>query len=149
MIVIYLLLNVILSSIVRDTLNLLGLLQTGWGWIELFSLIYKKSDGLFYYILILNQTAAEFFGSLVKFGDIFLDCFQSALWYEKLIQVKRKPRYGRNDTFKIGYSYSIVFIILSVVLIYSVSCPLIHFFGLIFFYTKMNLDTFTITVFHE
>lgn len=39
--------------------------------------------------------------------------------------------------------------ILSVILIYSVSCPLIHVFGLIFFYTKMYLDTFTITVFHE
>lgn len=30
---IYLIINVILGSIVRDTLNLLGLLQTGWGWI--------------------------------------------------------------------------------------------------------------------
>jgi hypothetical protein len=33
MTIIYLVLNVILGSVVRDTLNLLGLLQTGWGWI--------------------------------------------------------------------------------------------------------------------
>jgi hypothetical protein len=63
--------------------------------------------------------------------------------------VKRKPKYGRNDTFRIGSAYSTTFIILAVVLIYSVSCPLIHFFGFFFFYTKMYLDTFTISVFHE
>lgn len=68
MTIIYLLLNVILGSVVRDTLNLLGLLQTGWGWIELFSLIYKKSDGLYYYILILNQAAVSFLVTLVKPG---------------------------------------------------------------------------------
>lgn len=74
MTVIYLLLNVILSSIVRDTLNLLGILQTGWGWIELFSLVYKKSDGLFYYLLIFNQTAVSFLTSITKIGDIIMDC---------------------------------------------------------------------------
>lgn len=68
MTMIYLIINVILGSIVRDTLNLIGILQTGWGWIELFSLIYKKSDGLFYYILILNQAAVGFFTTLVKPG---------------------------------------------------------------------------------
>ena len=64
----YLIINVILGSIVRDTLNVLGLLKTGWGWIELFSLIYKQADGLFYYIFILNQTAVSFFTTLTKPG---------------------------------------------------------------------------------
>jgi len=71
------------------------------------------------------------------------------LWYDKQTRVKRLPKYGRNDTFRLGYSYSIVFIILSVVLLYSVSCPLIHFFGFIFFYIKLHIDAFTIAVFHE
>lgn len=149
MTVIYLLLNVILSSIVRDTLNLLGILQTGWGWIELFSLVYKKSDGLFYYLLIFNQTAVSFLTSITKIGDIIMDCCQADLYYEKLIKIKRKPKYGKNDTFRLGYAYSIVFIQLAVILLYSVSCPLIHIFGLIYFFTQMYLDTYTITVFQE
>lgn len=149
MITIYLLINVLLGSLVRDTLNLLGLLQTGWGWIELFSLIYKKADGLFYYILILNQVAVSFFISLVKLGDIFLDCLESGLWYEKVTRVKRLAMYGQNDSFRLGENYSVHFIILTVVLLYSVSCPLIHCFGFLYFYTKLYLDTYTITVFHE
>jgi uncharacterized membrane protein SirB2 len=39
--------------------------------------------------------------------------------------------------------------VLTVVVIYSVSCPLIHLFGLLFFLTKMYLDTYTVVVFHE
>ena len=84
----------------------------------------------------------------MNLGGIFLDCGEASLWYDKITKVKRKPKYGRNDTFRLGYAYSIVFIVLSVVLIYSVSCPLIHFFGLLFFYVKMHLDAFTISVYH-
>lgn len=68
MAIIYLVLNVIVGSIVRDTLNLLGVLQTGWGWIELFKLIYMKSDGLYYYIFILNQVAVSFLITMIKSG---------------------------------------------------------------------------------
>lgn len=141
--------NVILGSIVRDTLNLIGLLQTGWGWIELFSLIYKKADGLFYYLIILNQTAVSCFMRCVKPGELFLDCFESSLWYEKVTRVKRKSIYGLNDCFDLGYSYSLAFLVLAVVVIYSVSCPLIHFFGLLYFLVRLYLDTYTISVFDQ
>lgn len=57
--------------------------------------------------------------------------------------------YGKNDSFKIGYAYSLGFLILSVVVIYSVSCPLIHVFGLIYFLVRLYLDTYTVMVFHE
>ena len=75
MTIIYFIINVILGSIVRDTLNIIGLLQTGWGWIEVFSLIYKQADGLFYYLFILNQTAVSFMTALIKPGELFLDCY--------------------------------------------------------------------------
>ena len=149
MTMVYFIINVILGSIIRDTLNVLGLLQTGWGWIELFSLIYKQADGLFYYIFILNQTAVSFFTSLVKPGELFLDCYESSLWYEKVTKVKRRALYGRNDNYRLGYSYSLAFIVLAIVLIYSVSCPLIHVFGLLYFYSRMYLDTYSIVVFYE
>lgn len=87
--------------------------------------------------------------AFVKPGETFLDCFESSLWYDKQTRVKRKAKYGRNDTYRLGYAYSLHFMILSVVLIYSVSCPLIHLFGFIFFYSRMYMDTFTINVFHE
>lgn len=81
MTIIYFIINVILGSMVRDTLNLVSILSTGWGWIELFTLIFKQADGLFYYVFILNQTAVSFFSSLVKPGELFLDCYQAGLWY--------------------------------------------------------------------
>jgi hypothetical protein len=68
MLVIYFLINVVLGSIVRDTLNLLDVLKTGWGWIELLSLVYQKIDGYFYYVFIFNQTALAFFAYLIKPG---------------------------------------------------------------------------------
>jgi hypothetical protein len=71
----YFLINVIIGSIVRDTLNLLDVLKTGWGWIELLSLVYQKIDGYFYYLFIFNQTAVAFLAYLVKYGDILLDVF--------------------------------------------------------------------------
>ena len=63
--------------------------------------------------------------------------------------VKRKSLYGKNDIFDLGYSYSLAFLILSVVVIYSVSCPLIHFFGLLYFYVRLYMDTYTIAAFSE
>lgn len=115
----------------------------------MFSLVYKKSDGLFYYILIFNQITVNVFFSMTKIGDIILDCCEAELYYEKLTRIKRKPKYGKNDTFRLGYAYSIVFIILAVILLYSVSCPLIHLFGLLFFFSQMYVDTYIITVFQE
>ena len=46
--------NVLVASLVRDTLNLFDVLKTGWGWTELLRLVYKRPDGLFYYNYILN-----------------------------------------------------------------------------------------------
>ena len=68
MTIIYFIINVILGSILRDTLGIASLLSTGWGWIQLFSLIFEQADGLFYYVFILNQTAVSFFSALVKPG---------------------------------------------------------------------------------
>lgn len=149
MTVVYFIINVIFGSIIRDTLNIIGLLQTGWGWIELFSLIYKQADGLFYYIFILNQTAVSFFTTLVKPGELFLDCYEASLWYDKVTKVKHKAMYGRNDNYRLGYSYSLAFMVLAIVVIYSVSCPLIHFFGFLYFFSRMYLDTYSIVVFYK
>jgi len=55
---------------VRDTLNLIDILRTGWGFIELFGLIYKHPDGFFYYIYIVNELALTIFSALFKAGDI-------------------------------------------------------------------------------
>lgn len=65
---IYFIINVVIGSIVRDTLNLLDVLRTGWGWIELLSLVYQKIDGYFYYLFIFNQTALSFMAYLIKPG---------------------------------------------------------------------------------
>lgn len=85
----------------------------------------------------------------MKPGELFLDCYQAGLWYEKVTQVKRKALYGKNDSFRLGYAYSLAFIVLSVVIIYSVSCPLIHFCGLAYFIARLYLDTYTLAVYHE
>lgn len=63
--------NVIGGSIVRDTLNLVSILTTGWGFIELFGLIYQQPDGFFYYGYIMNEIALTTFSALYKLGDIF------------------------------------------------------------------------------
>jgi hypothetical protein len=63
--------NVLGGSIVRDTLNLIDVLKTGWGWLELFGLIYKKPDGFFYYGFIINEAATTAFSVLFKMGDLF------------------------------------------------------------------------------
>ena len=65
---IYFIINVVIGSIVRDTLNLLDVLRTGWGWIEMLSLVYQKIDGYFYYLFIFNQTALSFMAYLIKPG---------------------------------------------------------------------------------
>ena len=52
--IIFFAINVIGGSIVRDTLNLVSILTTGWGFIELFGLIYRQPDGFFYYGYIFN-----------------------------------------------------------------------------------------------
>ena len=52
--IIFLTINVLVGSIVRDTLNLVDILKSGWGWLEIFGLIYKKPDGYFYYGYIIN-----------------------------------------------------------------------------------------------
>ena len=72
---IYFVINVVIGSIVRDTLNLLDILRTGWGWIELLSLVYQKIDGYFYYLFIFNQTALSFMSYLIKPGQQVLDLF--------------------------------------------------------------------------
>lgn len=63
--------------------------------------------------------------------------------------MKSKATYGQNDTFRLGYMYSITYIILAVVVIYSVSCPLIHLCGLIFYSARLYLDTYTLAVYHD
>ena len=52
--IIFFTINVLVGSIVRDTLNLVDILKSGWGWLEIFGLIYKKPDGYFYYGYIIN-----------------------------------------------------------------------------------------------
>lgn len=73
--------NVIGGSLVRDTLNLVDILTTGWGFIELFGLIYKHPDGFFYYGYILNEMALTIFAALFKLGDIFPEVFDSNFTY--------------------------------------------------------------------
>ena len=74
----------VVGSVVRDTLNLLDVLKTGWGWIELIGLVYQKIDGYFYYLFIFNQTAVGFLIYLIKPGEIALDVFESKLAYFKM-----------------------------------------------------------------
>ena len=68
---IFFLINVLGASIVRDTLNLIDILKTGWGWLELVGLIYKQPDGYFYYEVILNEASLTAFSVLFKMGDLF------------------------------------------------------------------------------
>lgn len=146
---IYFVINVVIGSIVRDTLNLLDILRTGWGWIELLSLVYQKIDGYFYYLFIFNQTALSFMSYLIKPGEQVFDLFESRLTYQKLIEVKHQSKYAINDTFRYGYSYALDFIVIAVILLYSCSNPLIHFFGFLNFYTKFYLNGYTLAVFHK
>jgi hypothetical protein len=146
---IYFIINVVVGSVVRDTLNLLDVLRTGWGWIELLGLVYQQIDGYFYYLFILNQMTIGFFIYLIKPGEIAFDVFESRLSYHKMVEVKHKSQFAINDTFRYGYSYALDFIVLSVILLYSCSNPLIHFFGIIYFYTKFYLNGYTLTVFHK
>ena len=52
--IIFFIINTIGGSLVRDTMNLTDILTTGWGWLDLLGLIYKKPDGYFYYGFIAN-----------------------------------------------------------------------------------------------
>jgi len=69
---IFFIVNVLIGSLVRDTLNLIDILTTGWGWLELFGIIYKRPDGFFYYGYIINDIAFTAFACLFKMGDIFI-----------------------------------------------------------------------------
>lgn len=69
---IFFVINVLGGSIVRDTLNLADIVTTGWGWLELFPLIYKQPDGFFYYGFIINEAAFTAFSVLFKLGDLFV-----------------------------------------------------------------------------
>lgn len=146
---VYFVINILVGSVVRDTLNLLDILQTGWGWLELFSLIYKRTDGYFYYLYLCNDIALSVFSSLVMAGNLFPDVYNSRLFYEKCTLIKHKSRFGTNDPFRYGYSYANDVIVISVILLYSTSNPLIHFFGLAYFYVKFYLSSYTLVVFHK
>ncbi len=73
--IIFFVINVLGGSIVRDTLNLIDVLTTGWGWLELFGLIYRKPDGFFYYGFIINEVAFTIFSIFSKFGDLLFEVF--------------------------------------------------------------------------
>lgn len=141
--------NVIGGSLVRDTLNLVDILTTGWGFIELFGLIYKHPDGFFYYGYILNEMALTIFAALFKLGDIFPEVFDSNFTYEKNEKVRHKSKYGTNDTFRYGYMYSLDIILFAVIFMYSASTPLIHLFGFAYFYVKFYIAGYTLVVFHK
>ena len=73
--------NVIGGSIVRDTLNLISILATGWGFIELFGIISKHPVGFFCYGYIANEIALTIFSALYKLGDIFPEVMDSNFTY--------------------------------------------------------------------
>ena len=141
--------NVIGGSLVRDTLNLFDILTTGWGFIQLFGLIYKHPDGFFYYGYILNELALTVFSALFKMGDLFPEVFDSNFTYQKNEKVRHKSKYGTNDTFRYGYMYSLDIILFAVIFMYSASTPLIHLFGLAYFFCKFYTSGYTLVVFHK
>lgn len=69
--------------------------------------------------------------------------------YEKNTRIRHKSKYGTNDPFRFGYSYSNDVIILALILMYSASSPLIHLFGLMYFLSKFYLNGYTIILFHQ
>jgi len=52
--VIFFCFTALVASLVRDTLNLLDVFTNTWAWTQILRLVYKKPDGFFYYIYILN-----------------------------------------------------------------------------------------------
>lgn len=146
---IFFIINVLGGSLVRDTLNLVDILTTGWGWLQLIGLIYKKPDGFFYYGFIVNEVALTLFALLFKLGDLFIEVFHSNFTYQKNTLVRHKSRYGTNDPFRYGYFYAQNILVFAIIFMYSASCPLIHFFGFVYFFCCYYMSGYTITVFHK
>jgi len=147
--IIFFTINVLVGSIVRDTLNLVDILKSGWGWLEIFGLIYKKPDGYFYYGYIINEVAFTAFAVFFKIGDLFIEVFHSYFTFLKNNLVRHKSRYGTNDPFRYGYFYCLNVVIFAVIFMYSSSCPLIHFFGFLYFYSMLYLYGYTLSAFHK
>lgn len=112
-------------------------------------LIYRKPDGYFYYELILNEIAFTAFSVLFKIGDLFIEVFHSYFTYLKNTLVRHKSKYGTNDPFRYGYFYSLNILFFTVIFMYSASCPLIHMFGVLYFYSMLLLYTYSLSVFHK
>lgn len=147
--IIFFIINVLGGSIVRDTLNLIDVLTTGWGWLELFGLIYRKPDGFFYYGYIINDVAFTVFSILSRFGDLLVEVFEANLTYQKDTLVRHKSKFGTVYPFRYGYLYSLNVLMFAIIFMYSASCPLIHFFGFIYFISMLYLYGYQLSVFHK
>lgn len=67
MLLFYMGMNMIVGSIARNIKNVTDLLQQGgWMWIEVFELVFKKTDGLYYCVLFFNQLTISLVYSLLK-----------------------------------------------------------------------------------
>ena len=149
MLIFYLGMNMIVGSIARGIKNVTDLLQEGgWMWIEVFELVFKKIDGLYYCLLFFNQLTISLVYSLLKPIEIITHYGWINLYIAKS-KMAQRLFYSENYNFPYAYNYSIIITLFIISTIYSLSIPGIHFFALLFLAGKQYSDTFTLITFHK
>ena len=140
----------ILVSVARGVNNLSSFLleKGGWNWIEIFELVYKKVDGYFFCLLFINQITISLISSLIKPSELF-QSYGSARLYIRLKGLITKTMYGKNNNFQFGYNYALLVTMFIISLMYVSAIPILHLFSMLFYASRLYLDSYTLLVFHK